>query len=581
METQVDLSTYWQIVKRRKWKFILPAVVILLAAGVVSFALPSKYKSEATILVEAQSIPDEMVQTTVTGVVEERMQTINQVVLSRQNLLEIIERFNLYSQMRQSATTEEVVGKMSDHINMEPVHAEISNTESGRKGSATIAFTLSYEGDVPNKVAQVTNTLVSQYVQENSRLREQQADTTVIFLRTQKTQLKEKLEKIEDKIAEFKEKNLHALPSMTDLNMERLQRIQERIDRKRHQVHSLKDRKIYLEGQLLGLDPSKYFAGRSAVLSPQEQLKQLQNQYYSLKASYSPQHPDVQRLDRQILALEQVVNTQKSLRDSEQRLQRKESELAKLRKKFSDKYPDVVQLQKEVRELRKKYQDRKENRKSLGEVQTKPQNPSYIELQTRIETTKMELESASTEIQELRDKYQMYRQRLEKAPMVEQKHNTLQRQYNSLQQEYKEVQSKLAEAREAQELEKNRMSQKLRIIDPPAIPEQPSSPNRLALLLIGGVLATGFGVGSGSLAEYLDKSVYEAEQLATWAQKPVLASVPYMETQMDKRRKLTKRAGTVFVLLLCVGMLLFAVHTWIIPLDILWIKLQQKYSSLF
>lgn len=580
MENQVDLNLYWQIIKRRKWKIILPAAVILLIASVVTFALPPKYESKATILVEAQSIPEEMVQSTVTSFVEERIQTIKRVVTARQNLLQIIERFDLYPEMHKSDTTEKVIATLRNNITIEPVRTEISHPRSGRRGSATIAFTLSYEGDNPNKAAQVTSSLASQFMEENSRLREQEAETTVDFLQTQLNQLEKNLDQIEQKIADFKDKHLYTLPSMTQLNMKHQQRIQDLIDSKRNQIQKLKDRKIYLEGQLLTLEPTKYLSNQNDYNSPEEQLKQLRNQYLALKASHSASHPDVIRLKKQVQAMEQEIQTKDNLGQIKQKLEQKESELAGMKEKFSDKYPDVVKLKKEVQELRNQYQRVIKDQESFNDLDQKPKNPSYIELQTRIETTAMDLESVRKEIRELQNKYQMYQTRLEKSPMVEQKYNALQRKYTSLQMEYKETQAKLMEAQEAQELEKNRMSQKLRLIDPPAVPEQPSSPNRLALLLIGGVLAVGFGVGSGSIYEFLDQSIYDSKQLAGLVQKPVLASVPYIETIREKRRKLLHKTGLILLILLAVATLLLAVHLWVSPLEIIWIQVQQRIQNM-
>ena len=64
---------YFEILKRRKWSLILPALIILLAAAVVALALPSIYKSTATILIEEQEIPADFVATTVTSFVEQRL----------------------------------------------------------------------------------------------------------------------------------------------------------------------------------------------------------------------------------------------------------------------------------------------------------------------------------------------------------------------------------------------------------------------------------------------------------------------------------------------------------------------------
>ena len=117
----------------------------------VAFLLPAVYQSSATILIEAQEIPQDLVRSTVTGYVEERLQTITQLVLSRSRLLEIMGQFGLYEDLKNRYATEEIVEKMREDIQLEPIQAEVINPRSGRPGSATIAFILTYEGEDPTK----------------------------------------------------------------------------------------------------------------------------------------------------------------------------------------------------------------------------------------------------------------------------------------------------------------------------------------------------------------------------------------------------------------------------------------------
>lgn len=591
MENQADLSVYWEVLKRRKWLFILPAAVVFLLAAVISFSLPPKYTSEATILVEAQEIPEDIVQSSVTGYVEERLQSIQQVVLSRSNLLDIVERYDLYPEMREEATTGEVVAYMQNHISLEPVQAEGGSSGSGRKDAATIAFTLAYEGNEPEKAAQVADTLASQFIEENSRQREQTAETAVDFLQFQVNQLQSALQETEQEIAEFKDENLLALPQMTQLNMDNLHRVQEEIDRQRRNIQQLKDRKIYLEGQLATIDPfsqssERYRAGGDDSqwgMSPQQRLENLRSRHTSMKASRSSEHPDVIDLRKQIQALEGAVQAQEELRSTRQELQSRKSELAELQERYSEHHPDVRQMQKEVQELRQAVGEQELRQDALyqEQEQEQPENPSYIELQTRVESTSMEIESAQESLQDLRDKQQEYQQRLEKTPKVEQEFNTVQRKYEHLKQQYSNVQDRLMDAKESQQLERDQASQKLRLVDAPSAPEQPSSPNRMALLLIGAVLASGIGVGTGSLSEYLDRSVYDSDALARYTQMSVLASVPYLWNSQDASRRLRRRLAVIIGLILVLIAGLSAIHFLVSPLDILWLQLQDRLQDLF
>ena len=74
----------------------------LAAAATVALAvlLPPTYQSTATILIEQQEIPQELVRSTITSFADQRVQVISQRVMTSQNLLQIIDRYNLYPDAR-------------------------------------------------------------------------------------------------------------------------------------------------------------------------------------------------------------------------------------------------------------------------------------------------------------------------------------------------------------------------------------------------------------------------------------------------------------------------------------------------
>ena len=109
---EMAMDDYVGILKRRKWSLILPMVFVFLAAAAVALLLPPVYKSTATILIEQQEIPSEFVMATVTSYAEQRLQSINQRIMSSTRLLDVINRFGLYQDLRDKWSTEEIVAKM-------------------------------------------------------------------------------------------------------------------------------------------------------------------------------------------------------------------------------------------------------------------------------------------------------------------------------------------------------------------------------------------------------------------------------------------------------------------------------------
>ena len=103
-----DIGHYISILKNRKKYFIIPALVVLVVAILVALLLPSIYESSSTILIEEQQIPQEFVKSTVTGFADQRIQSLTQQILSRVKLWEIIQQFNLYPELREKLTREEI-----------------------------------------------------------------------------------------------------------------------------------------------------------------------------------------------------------------------------------------------------------------------------------------------------------------------------------------------------------------------------------------------------------------------------------------------------------------------------------------
>jgi len=580
MEQNADIRQFWDVVKRRKFQIVIPAIVVFSLAAIIAFILPPVYKSSGTILIEAQEIPRDFVRSTMTGFVEERLKMISQLVLSRVRLQEIINRFGLYENLKSRSTKEAIIKKMREDIRMETIQAEVLDPQSGRPGSATVAFTLSYEGRNPAKVAKVANVIASLYLEENLKNREERTRGIFDFLETQLAELRSELLHTETQIAAFKNKHLSELPELMQLNLQTMERFDREINAKRELIKTLTNRKIYLEGQLATLEPmlNSVSLGGKRIMTPKEELRALQSQYMSLSATLSENHPDVISVKKRLEAMKGEVTTRDDLRDLYRELRDKKSELVLTSKRVSTRHPDVIRLKKEVARLKADVAALSEKQTVLKVEDEKPKNPSYISLQTQIVSTQMEIDNAHKELKPLKVKYDDYQKRVENSPQVEQQYRILKRDYANAQAKYQETMNRLLAAREARGLEESRMAEKFTLVDPPVMPEKPYKPNRLAILLIGLVLAAGSGVGFGSIAEVMDQSVRQTRELAKIAGHPVLAAIPYWETSLDRTRKRRKKlafgAGMVGIMVAGVA----ALHYFYRPLDILWIQVMRKFS---
>lgn len=577
-EKPKDIRDYFDFIKRRRLHILIPFLCLFAVVSIIAFLLPSIYQSTTTILIEEQQIPDDFVRSTVTGFVEERINTITQQIMSRTKLLEIINQFNLYADLRDKLTTEEIVDKMRDDIKLETISADVLNKATGRPSTATIAFTLSYEGKNPTTVQRVANVLASLYLEENLKTREERARTTTSFLEGELNTLKDTVADLEKKIADFKEKHIGELPELMQLNLQTEREMRRQIDEIDRQIRTLEDRKIYLEGQLATVKPDTPLIDETGrrILDSRERLKILTTEYITLSATLSEKHPDVINIKKQISDLEKAVDGKQSLQDRQKELEYKKSQLEKLEATYSDKYPDVISLKKETKVLEEEIAALSKSASLTQEIPITPENPAYINLMTQINSSTMEIESLRKQRGELKRRWHEYLKRLENGPQVEKEYLALSRDYENAQAKYRETMDKLMEARRAEELEESQGGEKFTIIDPAQFPERPYKPNRLAIILIGFILGIGSGVGYGSVAEYMDHSVRTADDLAVATGIPVLTTIPKIVTNGDKlkarRRRLLISAGSAASLVV----LLVIFHFFVMDLDLFWLKILKK-----
>ncbi len=519
MEAEIKtLEDLKEILKRRKWSLMLPIVIVFFIAVVVAIVLPPYYRSTATILIEEQEIPREYVMSMVTSYAEQRIQSINQRIMSGSRLLEIINRFNLYPDLRERWTVEEIIEKMRKDIKFETISAEVVDRRTGRQTAATIAFSVSYEGKHPSIVQQVTNVLASLYLEENLRVREEKTAGASKFIEEEMKDVQTNLAKLDARIAAYKQKHLNALPEMVQLNLQEVERVERNMEQLDLQLRALKEREGVLRSQIASVPPD------------------LSN-------------PDKERL--------------KELR----------VKLIFLTNRYSDMYPDVIKTKAEISELEKKLSLTGE-----GPIGDKPDNPAYIHLASQLASVQSEIESIQKQISAFQAKRDEYRRRIQAAPRVEEGYRALVAERNNLQAKYDDLMKKYMETKVASELEREQMGERFTLIDPPRMPEKPVSPNILAILLIGLVLGIGSGVGTASLKEHFDQSVKDEKVLSLATGFSVLASIPVIllpkEVERKKKKRLMIILSVVGFIVLCI--LLF--HLFIIDLDIFWARLMRRLA---
>ena len=559
----VDISDYLAILRRRRVQIIVPMALILLISISLAFGLPPVYQSTATILIEQQEIPQELVRSTVTGYAAERVQIISKRVMIRANLWRIIEEYDLFPKERHVTDRGSLISRVRDNILVEMVSADIADPRSGRGGRATIAFDVSFENDNPEAAKKVTDELVSLFLEENIRIRKQKAEVTSDFLAEEGNKLGEEITRFEAALADFKRRNSGRLPEQMQLNRGLMERTGRELEEVERQLYTLEERNMSLELQLALIEPH-------TVASPKGRLRELQANYLHASAVYAPDHPDVVTMRREIeILIKQVGGNVDTANVSglESQLVIVRADLAAARERYSEDHPDIIRLKKSLAAINEALQNASSESLEIDDISFPPDNPSYNSVMSQLELLKIRLKAELEKRERLREKLAIYEKRVLESPRIEQEWLFLRRDYDGAVKKYYEIKQKQLQAKISEQLEQESKGERFSLLDPPNLPSQPIRPNRVGILLLGTVLSMAGGLSFAAVKEFMDRTIRGAKAVTSLLTVPPLSTIPDIENRKDVRRTRSIRLLTIALGLLVLLLIVLLAYFFWIPDD--------------
>lgn len=474
MNTTLPFDYYLDILSRRKWLVAGILVFALVVAWITCLVTPKLYKSTTVIAVEQQKIPENYVKGVVTGAPQDRLQTIQQFILSRKLLARIVEQFHLAPPSGEG-TVDGVVDSMKKKIS-------ISTTRD-------TVFTISFKHGDPVIAQKVTAALASSFIDESTKVREQLVEAANEFLEAELEKAKAELEAREKTIGDFKRENMGELPQQLEANLRALDRLQIQLLSHNEALANRNDRLAMIEKAIKEYETTGIVSQevngpgastKTVVAGPiASRIRELQQQLVKLRATYKETYPDVVHLKEEIARFQVMPD---------EPLVSVESTPAPTAKKTVDPY------------LRELHRQRDEIR--------------------------LELESLKDKVVRVSKDIKEYETRVERAPAQEQKLQMLTRDYDNMQRNFQALVDKKLNARVSENLERRQKGEQFRIIDPANLPSNPDSPDQLNIMLIGLVLGCGGGVGLAIALEHLAGVIRRSEDAEGLLGLPVFATIP-------------------------------------------------------
>jgi polysaccharide chain length determinant protein (PEP-CTERM system associated) len=464
----------------RAYWWILPiAIVGCGALGLGSaLVLPKRYTSETLVLVDQPRVPTEYVKPVVTDDLNHRLASMQEQILSRTRLEPIIEKFGLYADQRQRLHMDELVQKLRTSVTIKPIEQMPGTTRNSLPG-----FYVNVVFDNPQTAQQICTEITSMFMQQNTHEREQQAAQTTNFLTGQLDEAKRKLDEQDQKLAAFKRQYLGSLPEEAQTNLNLLSGMNGQLEANVQALSRAQQDKTFNESLLSQQEASAAMISpifQNSSETPDRQLAELEEQLSALQAKYTPEHPDV----------------------------------VKLRKQIEDFKQRMVAAPKPEENVR---------------PTPKVDSLQVQQLRAKLRLDDLSISDLTRRQKEIQEQIAQLQSRLQASPVVEQQLKEITRNYQTAQDFYNDLLKKQEQSAMATDLEHQQESEQFRVLDPPSLPDKPSFPNRL--IFAGGGLGAGVVLSLGILylIALLDKSMHTERDAELCLNLPVLAMIPVLE----------------------------------------------------
>lgn len=500
VENGIQIGDLMAIARRRAKIVIGVALTTTMVGFWVTMALPNQYQSYATVLVEPQTVDPELVESGVGATdLNQRLGIMASEILSRRRLSRVIDDLNLYQTEQEHLVRSEVIDLMRSRVRVEPVVPELGGPGANRQKDFVInTFKIVFNDRDALTAKLVAERLANDFIESHIEARVEVSGKSLDFIQGELDRLSTEILEVEAAVGKIKAENPGRLPDDIPVNQRRLERVMADLAFAQRGYSEARSDEAFFRSQA---------ANASTMNSPNDNL--------------SP----VNRLK----ALEIALGEYES-------------------KGFTEKHPDMIRTRAEIEVLRERVANGDaEDPAQISFAQQNAEAEGHRASQRRAaaEEEMQRLENLAAEIQLL----------LAETPQVAEELEGLERRYQHLFKSYQDFSNRRLEATVQAQLERRQLGEQFRVLEAAFVAPEPTSPNRPVLMLLTLVLAVAVGGALGILIEATDSSVHSVRQLQNVIQLPVLASIPQIMLESDRR---TLRRQRIRTGLAAVTMVLFA-----------------------
>jgi polysaccharide chain length determinant protein (PEP-CTERM system associated) len=514
-----NFHDFLALLVRRRWWVIITAVALCGFSVVFMMIFPKSYISQTMILIQPRDVPSDFVKDLIGSSTDSRLSAIEQTILSRTNLLKILDEFANQLPEYRRINDERKVAKIRKCIN-------IDFPSEKRRGIflPTTNILITYRDQNPGLAQKIASRLSSLFIEQDNKSRENKVFGTADFLETELNKVTEELKKSEDELRILKQRYRYEMPTELETNLRTLDRLQMQKNSNLEALDRFVTLKMNLERQISETSPTipaatsgkPEAAGTPGIKirnSVIENYRKKEQEYNELILKAKPTHPDVRRLKAELEQLRKELSPE---------------ELAVLENK------DIITGQPVV-----------------PVAPAMVPNPVYQSLSAQLRSLVTDIEIREKEKAWIENEMAKYNQRLQNTPGVEQKMQTISRANADLTKRHEDLKRKLDEARLAGSLESRQKGEQFTVIDSANYPMEPAPPGRLMILLAGFAISLAAGVALAIVVDLLNQRILTHHELERALEAPVLVEIPSMITPSDIRRARVKAQMQAVVGVFC------------------------------
>jgi succinoglycan biosynthesis transport protein ExoP len=241
----LDFEDYMDVLRRNIGWVLGPIFAGLVISTVVAYSLEDTFVSTALLRIVPQQISPELVPSVLNQELADHIAAMAQMIKSRNTLTNLIASHHLYQSELKGEPIDDVLQQMSDAIQIQPVSGVLNVS-----GKALPVMQVSFSYRDKYKAQEVAGDIVTRFMNENAQEAYALTDTTTEFVRDEYDRVKRQLDQIEQKLAEYREKNVGRLPDDAQLNMSQMNALESQLGALNEAVNQNYEQHMMLESNL-------------------------------------------------------------------------------------------------------------------------------------------------------------------------------------------------------------------------------------------------------------------------------------------------------------------------------------------